>query len=84
MEFQPVNLEMIQQFVDKGKLAPKTNGLITIRDLVASGIISNPKDGVSLLAKVSHCYCMFEWLLLLQFVFSSFYRVKRSSKHLYI
>lgn len=51
LDFQPINLNTLQEFVDKGKLTPKPNGLITIRDLVTSGIITNPRDGVILLAK---------------------------------
>ncbi len=52
MDFQPVNLDTLQEFVDKGKLTPKSNGLITIRDLVNAGVLTNPRDGVTLLAKV--------------------------------
>lgn len=56
LDFQPVNLDQIQEFVDKGKLTPKANGLITIRDLVNAGILTNPRDGVTLLAKVNLHY----------------------------
>lgn len=47
----PLNLEKIQQFIDMGRLIPKSGEIITIRDLIECGLISSVKDGVKLLAK---------------------------------
>lgn len=40
-----------------GRLTPKADGLITMRDLLNCGIISQIRDGVKLLAKVTY----FDW-----------------------
>lgn len=49
-EFQVLNLDKIQHFISMGRLIPKENELITMRDLLASGIISQVKEGVKVLA----------------------------------
>jgi hypothetical protein len=36
-----------------GRITPKPDGLITMRDLLLCGIINNVKEGVKLLADVS-------------------------------
>lgn len=51
-EFREVNLQTVQEFIDKGKLVPQSNKLLTMRDLVLAGILSDVGDGVSLLANV--------------------------------
>lgn len=50
-EFQEVNLGKIQQFINTGRLVVEPNRLITIRDLLKSGVITHVRDGVKLLAK---------------------------------
>ena len=47
-----VNLGKLQDFIDMGRLVPKEDKMVTMRDLYESGIISNVRDGVKLLAKV--------------------------------
>ena len=49
---QIVNLEKIQEFIELGRLVPSDSQMITIRDLLTSGVISDVQDGVKLLAKV--------------------------------
>eukprot|EP01035_Chromulina_nebulosa_P020725 gene20725-26869_t len=49
-ELEHLNLYKIQQFIDMGRLIVKPNELITVRDLLESGIISNAKEGVKILA----------------------------------
>jgi len=44
-------LYKIQEFIDMGRLTPKPDGLVTMRDLLTCGIISRVRDGVKLLAK---------------------------------
>jgi hypothetical protein len=51
-EFREVNLQTVQEFIDKGKLVPQPNKLLTMRDLVLAGILTDVGDGVSLLANV--------------------------------
>ena len=41
----------MQEFIDMGRLVPKPNGMITMRDLLTCGLISQIRDGVKLLAK---------------------------------
>ena len=48
---QVLNLDRIQQWIDMGRLQSKKNTWITMRDLLASGIISNVKDGIKILAR---------------------------------
>ena len=52
-EFQVLNLDLVEQFIVQGRLTPKPDGLITMRDLLACGIVTQVRDGVKLLAKVS-------------------------------
>jgi large subunit ribosomal protein L15 len=51
-DLQVVNIGKIQEFIIMGRLKPEPNKLITIRDLVECGLVSNIKDGVKLLARV--------------------------------
>ena len=51
-DLQVVTLDKVQTFIDMGRLKPPTNGLLTIRDLLESGLISRAKEGVKLLVKV--------------------------------
>ena len=51
-DLQILNLDTIQQFIVMGRLIPKPNGFITIRDLLECGIISQLKDGVKILSNV--------------------------------
>lgn len=50
-ELVPVNLERIQEFIDMKRLVPKEKEMVTMKDLVYCGLVSNPKDGIKLLAK---------------------------------
>ena len=49
---QRVNVETIQKFIDEGRLVPSNSQMITMRDLVISGVISRVQDGVKLLSMV--------------------------------
>jgi large subunit ribosomal protein L15 len=46
----PVNLDRIQEAIDRGKIDP--NLPITMKTLRNAGIVKNIKDGVKLLARV--------------------------------
>jgi hypothetical protein len=46
-------LYKVQEYIDMGRLTPKPDGMITMRDLLTCGLISQVRDGVKLLAKVS-------------------------------
>ena len=46
-----VNLDKLQEFIHMGRLAPKPSSLVTMRDLLESGLISSVKDGVKLLSR---------------------------------
>lgn len=48
-----VNLSTIQEYVALGKLVPKQNEMITMRDLVRAGVTTNPLEGIKLLGQVS-------------------------------
>lgn len=52
-EFQVLNLDLVEHFIVQGRLTPKPDGFITMRDLLACGIVTQVRDGVKLLAKVS-------------------------------
>jgi large subunit ribosomal protein L15 len=49
-DFQTVSLEKIQEYIDMGRLTPKPNTLLTMRDLVYSGIVNRAKEGIKVLA----------------------------------
>jgi hypothetical protein len=51
-EFQVLNLDLVEHFIVQGRLTPKPDGFITMRDLLACGIVTQVRDGVKLLAKV--------------------------------
>lgn len=51
-DLQFVNLNTIQEFIDKKRLVPKANNMINVRNLLECGIISSAKEGVKLLALV--------------------------------
>lgn len=74
-DMQILNLCKVQEFIDKGRLVPKSDSFITIRDFLSSGLISRAKDGVKLLAQVRpacmvricrhrRCNCRSSFLLL--------------------
>lgn len=50
-DYQILNLQVVQDYIDMGRLKVKPNELITMRDLYDCGIISRVKDGIKLLAK---------------------------------
>lgn len=49
-EFLGLNLEKIQEYIARGRLVPKENELITMKDLVDAGITTNPLEGIKLLS----------------------------------
>lgn len=49
---QVLNLYKVQEFIDMGRLTPKADGMLTMRDLLNCGLLSQVRDGVKLLAKV--------------------------------
>lgn len=51
VDMQPVNLDKLQRWIDMGRLVPKENEMLTMRDFLESGLISKYKDGVKLLAR---------------------------------
>ena len=51
IDMQPLNLDKLQRWIDMGRLVPKENEMITMRDFLEAGLISRAKDGVKLLAK---------------------------------
>eukprot|EP00602_Paraphysomonas_sp_CaronLab_P010386 CAMPEP_0185024596 /NCGR_PEP_ID=MMETSP1103-20130426/7733_1 /TAXON_ID=36769 /ORGANISM="Paraphysomonas bandaiensis, Strain Caron Lab Isolate" /LENGTH=252 /DNA_ID=CAMNT_0027557611 /DNA_START=122 /DNA_END=880 /DNA_ORIENTATION=+ len=46
-----LNLDKVQDFIDMGRLVPKENQLLTLRDLYVAGLINKVDDGVKLLSK---------------------------------
>ena len=54
-EFEIVNLDKLQSFVSMGRIIPKENGMITMRDLLHCGLISQIQDGVKILSNVCIC-----------------------------
>lgn len=68
-DIRGVNLRTIQEHVLLGKLKPKENEMITMRDLVNSGIMTNPGDGIKILAEVTTLKLAF-WSLLNLFIFT--------------
>lgn len=51
LDFQVVNLDKVQDFLDMGRLRARSDRMITIRNLVEAGVINRPKGGVKLLAR---------------------------------
>mmetsp|Transcript_35586 Transcript_35586/g.36289 ORF Transcript_35586/g.36289 Transcript_35586/m.36289 type:complete len:266 (+) Transcript_35586:87-884(+) len=51
INFAILNLEKLQQFIDMERFTPKEGEVITMRQLVDSGLVSKAKDGIKLLAK---------------------------------
>ena len=51
IDYQVVNVDRIQQYINMGRLMPKPNQMVTVRNLLEAGVISRAKDGVKLLAK---------------------------------
>ncbi len=45
-----MNLDKLQHFITLGRIVPKQNSFVTIRDLLVSGIITNVSDGIKILA----------------------------------
>lgn len=52
MVFEPVNVGTIQEFVAMGKLVPKPDALITMKDLQNAGVVGKLATGVKLLGTV--------------------------------
>lgn len=50
-EMTIVNLSTVQEYIDMGRLKPKSDFFLTMRDLVECGLVNNVRDGVKLLAK---------------------------------
>ena len=48
-DLQPVSLRTLQEFIDMGRLTPPENRMLTMRDLVASGVLSRTGNGIKLL-----------------------------------
>jgi len=48
--FQILNLSKIQEFITMGRLIPSPDKMITMRDLLYSGIVSQVNDGIKILA----------------------------------
>lgn len=46
-----VNIGQIQEWIDRGRLVPKKDDFITIRDLMVCGIVKDAREGVKLLGK---------------------------------
>ena len=51
IDMQPLNLDKLQRWIDMGRIKPKDNEMLTMRDFLESGLVSRVKDGVKLLAK---------------------------------
>lgn len=49
-ELIPVNLDRIQEYIDMGRLQPKSDFFLTMRDIVQSGMVIRIADGIKLLA----------------------------------
>jgi large subunit ribosomal protein L15 len=49
--FETINLHKIQEFIDMGRLVPKPDSFITMRNLVDCGMITQAQDGIKILAK---------------------------------
>ena len=48
-----MNLGRIQEYIDMGRLpVPPAGQMLTMRDLLASGVVNRVKQGIKLLAKV--------------------------------
>ncbi len=52
VEFDELNLERLQQFIDQGRLIVNPSAPLTLRDLYAAGVVGRMDTGVKLLAKV--------------------------------
>ncbi|KAJ1421553.1 ribosomal protein L18e/L15P [Ochromonadaceae sp. CCMP2298] len=50
-DLQILNLCKVQQFIDMGRLVPKNNAMVTMRELYAVGLVSQVREGIKLLAK---------------------------------
>lgn len=81
-----MNLSTIQEYVALGKLVPKQNDMITMRDLVRAGVTTNPQDGIKLLGQVRFRFTfpIFDGLLEIYSIFDFlWYRVLKSSTSLF-
>lgn len=60
--FEPVNVGAIQEFVTMGKLVPKSDTLVTMKDLQDAGVVSKLANGIKLLGTVISitmlCLCL--------------------------
>ena len=62
-----MNLDKIQEFIDMGRLKPKDNFFVTMRDLYTAGLLSSFDGGVKVLSRVcweSHYHAEFDTILL--------------------
>ena len=46
-----MNVDTLQEYIIMGRLIPKENGLITMRDLLASGVVNRVNEGIKLLGR---------------------------------
>lgn len=51
-DIQYLSIQKIQNFIDMGRLAAKPNDMLTIRDLLAAGVITQYREGLKLLSDV--------------------------------
>ena len=52
VNFEVLNLGKVQEFITMGKLVPQPNQMLTMRDLLESGVITQVREGIKLLANV--------------------------------
>jgi large subunit ribosomal protein L15 len=50
-EMLSIDLQTIHEYIIRGRLIPKANEMLTMKDLVEAGITTNPLEGVKLLGK---------------------------------
>ena len=52
INFEVVNLGKLQEYITLGKLVPPPDRMLTMRDLLESGVVSRVREGIKLLADV--------------------------------
>lgn len=52
-DLQVVNLYTLQEYIEMGRLKPSEDRLLTIRDLVISGVVNRPGSGIKLLGRIN-------------------------------
>ena len=48
-----MNLYTLQEYIEMGRLKPSEDRLLTIRDLVISGVVNRPGSGIKLLGRIN-------------------------------